>query len=33
MSEDRAFELLFLHSCLQMFDKTKEAGEVVQVCV
>ena len=31
MSEERAFELLFLHSCLQMFDKTDEAADVIQV--
>ncbi|XP_065060180.1 uncharacterized protein LOC135687527 [Rhopilema esculentum] len=30
MSEDRAFELLFLHSCLQMFHNTNEAADVIQ---
>lgn len=30
MSENRAFELLFLHTCVQMFDKTEEAAEVAE---
>ena len=33
MCEDRAFELLFVHSCLQMFDKTNEAADAIQVCL
>ena len=32
MSEERAFELLFLHTSLQMFDSTDEAADVIQVC-